>query len=324
MHIAKQVIAQDTYIVKVLTRSTTSASALELASLSNVTLIQGETYDEATLHTVFQNTTHCFINTNGFATGEKAEIYWGIRMYEIAISHGVQHFLYSSLEYALRLGDYDPKFRTGHLDGKAKVADWISAQPKGRMIASVLTSCMYMDMLSELLAPSEAEDGTMVFTAPLGGGHAPLIYLEDFGRYARWVFDHPEKSTGLNLHVATEDVSWEYLAQTFTDITGRKAIYREMTLPQMFDSGVFPDPERKVGHSVADDGTLQSVRENFSGFWETWKADVVRKDYKLLDDVLPDRVKSVGEWMRLTGYTGEKKSVLKDYEDERQRSGMKG
>ncbi len=29
---------------------------------------------------------------------------------------------------------------------------------------------------------------------------------------------------------------------------------------------------------------------------------VVRRDYKLLDEILPDRVKTVGEWMRKSGY----------------------
>jgi hypothetical protein len=39
------------------------------------------------------------------------------------------------------------------------------------------------------------------------------------------------------------------------------------------------------------------------------------RDYELLDEILPSRVRSVGEWMKLTGYNGLRGSVLKDYSD---------
>jgi hypothetical protein len=63
---------------------------------------------------------------------------------------------------------------------------------------------------------------------------------------------------------------------------------------------------------------LQTYRENFSGFWNTWKEDVLKmseENFKLLDEILPGRVRSVEEWMKLTGYNGERGNVLKDYAD---------
>jgi hypothetical protein len=52
------------------------------------------------------------------------------------------------------LSGWDPRFRTGHFDGKDKVADWIKAQGTGiAMKWSILTSCMYLEILFELLAP---------------------------------------------------------------------------------------------------------------------------------------------------------------------------
>ena len=41
----------------------------------------------------------------------------------------------------------------------------------------------------------------------------------------------------------------------------------------------------------------------------------MQRDYELLDRILPERVKSVKEWMLLTRYTGQPDSVLKDYVD---------
>lgn len=283
-----------------------------------MTIIEGEVYNEDTLRKAFTGVDYAFVNTNGFAIGQAKEIYWGIRMYEIAAGCGVKHFLWAGLEYGSKLGNWDPKYRVGHLDGKGKVSDYLAAQPTSPMAWSVLTSCLYMENLTELLRPfpDPKDPETLVFYLPLGKGQAPLIYLPDYGRYARWMFDTPERSVGLNLHVSTENVGWEYLAKTFTEVTGRKARYQDVTQDQYFAMGIFPNPDEKVAHSADhSDPTLMTYRENFGGFWNVWKDDLVKRDYALLDEILPDRVKTIGEWMRLTGYTGEAVSVLKDYAD---------
>ena len=157
----------------------------------------------------------------------------------------------------------------------------------------------------------------MVFKAPVGDGQPPMIYLEDFGqiRPSGWL-RNPEKSNGMNLKIATENVGWEEVAKSFTEVTGKKAVFEDITLDQYFAFGVFPNPDSKVGHSVNhDDDTLQTYRQNFSGFWNSWKESVLTRDYELLDEILLTRVKSVGEWMKLMGYTGQKANVLKDYRD---------
>jgi hypothetical protein len=42
------------------------------------------------------------------------------------------------------LGTFYPKYGTGHLDGKGKVVEYISAQPTDPMKWSILTSCLYL------------------------------------------------------------------------------------------------------------------------------------------------------------------------------------
>lgn len=180
---------------------------------------------------------------------------------------------------------------------------------------SVLTSCMYIEMFSELLAPfPQALDGEMVyvFKAPVGSGTPPMIYLEDLGRYAKWLFDHPERANGMNLKIATEQVSWENVVKSFTEVTSRKAKFEDISLDKYFKLPLFPAPDAQIGRTTnPNDTTLQSIRQNFSGFWNTWKESVLTRDYALLDEILPTRVRSVGEWMKLTEYTGERGSVLK-------------
>ncbi|KAJ5761949.1 uncharacterized protein N7511_005331 [Penicillium nucicola] len=315
--VVKALATGSKYNIRVLTRSASSQDAAALASLPGVTIFEGNAYDENTLRKAFKDITHVFANTNGFAIGEKAEIYWGIRLYELSREFQVEHFLYAGLEYSSKLGNFNSKYRCGHLDGKGKVVDFISAQPTSPMAWSVLTSCMYMETLVEFLRPfpDPQDPGTMVFTAPLGEGKCPLIYLEDYGAYARWMLDNPASSNGIELHVATEDISWKDLASTFSTVTGQRAVYRDVTLDEYFKLGIL-DPNKIVGHSTdPNDSTLLTYRENFSGFWNTWKDNLTKRDYQLLDTILPTRVKSVKEWMEKTHYTGKAMPVLKDYRD---------
>ncbi|KKP01555.1 hypothetical protein THAR02_06340 [Trichoderma harzianum] len=305
------------YKLRIVTRNTSSKDAQYLAAIPGVTIHEGNAYDEPTLRQALNGVNGIFVNTNGLAIGEKAEVYWGIRLYELSREFGLEHFVYSSVEYSSKLGNFQSKYRC-FLDAKGKVADYISAQPTTPMAWSVLTACTYMESLTELLRPTPdpSDPATLVFAAPLGSAKFPLMHLEDYGKYVRWAFDTPARSNGLNLHIGTEDVNWGDLAATFTELTGKRAVYKDFTLDEYFNRGTVPDPERKVGHSAdPNDPTLLTYRQSYGGFWNCWKDELSKRDYDLLDDILPTRVKSVREWMKKTGYTGEAKSVLKDYRD---------
>ncbi|GFF33640.1 hypothetical protein IFM58399_03604 [Aspergillus lentulus] len=316
--VVKALTSDSKYAARVLTRNSSSAEAKLLATIPGVTIFEGNTYDETTLREAFKDIEYVFANTNGLAIGEKAEIYWGIRLYELSREFGVKHFIYASLEYGSKLGNFDPKYRCGFLDGKAKVAAYISAQPTTPMAWSILTSCQYIETLSEKLrpVPDPKNPDILVFRAPLGEGKCPLIYLEDYGAYARWMLDTPARSNGLELHVATEDIAWRDLASAFTEVTGRKAVYKDVTLDEFFASGIYPNPDAKLGYPGSpDDGTLSTYRENFSGFWNVWKGNLTKRNYALLDEILPTRVKTVKEWMVKTGYNGRPALVLKASRD---------
>ena len=109
------------YEVKCLTRDPTSSEARDLEKCPRVTLIAGG-YEETVLAEALKSVDYVWVNTNGFAMGEQAETYWGIRIFELSIRAGVKHLVYSALDSAYKLGGYDPKFRVGHFEGKARVS----------------------------------------------------------------------------------------------------------------------------------------------------------------------------------------------------------
>ncbi len=199
-----------------------------------------------------------------------------------------------------------------------------------------------MEMMHFFWAPKyDANTSTYVFAAPLADGAVPMIHLDDLGEYARWIFDHADQSAGKDLRVATQHVHFNEVAEAFTKVTGNKAIYQDIPLEAWFDSFVKDGASSAYQVDASEAGVL-TFRESFTGWWNCYRHSggedpFISIDYDLLDKVysklqqipmlcslltlfyaqtLPNRVRSIEEWMRKVGYTGlEAKAVLKERED---------
>lgn len=67
-----------------------------------MTLIQGSQTSQEDLHAAFKGVYGAWVNTDGFTLGEKAELFYGIRAYEIARAEGVAHYVWANSDYAVR------------------------------------------------------------------------------------------------------------------------------------------------------------------------------------------------------------------------------
>jgi hypothetical protein len=47
-----------------------------------------------------------------------------------------------------------------------------------------------------------------------------------------------------------------------------------------------------------NDKSTMSFRDNFTGFWNQWKHNIIKRDYALLDEIHPSRIKTVEQWLR--------------------------
>lgn len=122
-------LARSGHDVRILSRNAKSEQAVALAAVPHITVLEGDTYDDTTLIRSLRDIDAVYVNTNGFAIGEKSEIYWGIRIYELAYAADVKHFIYGSLPYVSKKGGFDPKYRVPFVDGKAKVVGMIYPSP---------------------------------------------------------------------------------------------------------------------------------------------------------------------------------------------------
>ncbi len=156
--------------MRVQTRNPDHRVAKELAQLPNVTFHVGHIESDQLLRDAMQGMDAVFFNANSFSIGEKAETFWSMRAFELAIEAGVKFFQFSNLDYSLKKGGYDPKFRCAHYDGKGRIAgtppihytyvvvdtlislvpdisnfahlEWIQHQPLSPMKWAILTSGM--------------------------------------------------------------------------------------------------------------------------------------------------------------------------------------
>lgn len=130
-------------------------------------MIEGSQDRIEDLHRAFHGVYGAYVNTDGFTIGEKNELFYGIRAYEIARGEGVQHYVYASTDYPLKDTNWNPKYRWGHNDAKGRAADFILSQGQEGMKASVLVTGPYMDMLFDgMFVPEEQDDGTFVWANP--------------------------------------------------------------------------------------------------------------------------------------------------------------
>src|ERR1700730_2933655 len=282
--IIRALVADKKYSVRFLSRDSASRRARDLLALDNVSVLEGSFADEAVLREGFRGCDGAFINIDGFNTGEKTETYWAIRSYEIAIEEGIKFFVYGNLDYGLKKSGYDSRFRTGHYDGKGRVGEWILFQNQinsDRMGAAVFTSGPYIEMV---ISPGTPMTPT----------------LEDCGYYVRWLFDHPERANGMALEVAIEHVRYANLAAAFEKVTGHPAQYIDIDLDTYWRNGPLnPVADTPAGyHADPNDKSTMSIRDNFTGFWNLWKYGVVKRDYSLLDEIHPNRIRSAEQRLR--------------------------
>ncbi|ETN45546.1 uncharacterized protein HMPREF1541_09378 [Cyphellophora europaea CBS 101466] len=310
------------YACRVLTRDANSARAQQLLALGNVELVTGSFASEQDLRNGFRGCDGAFVNIDGFNCGEKTEIYWTIRAYELALEEGIRFYVHGNLDYTYKKSGYDPKFRTGHYDAKGRISEWILAQTKDnqhRMGAASFTTGPYIEMAiaSRTIFTPVIEDGVVTWRVPLGerGGGVVHVALDDCEYYVRWMFDNPMRINGRDLEVAVEHVSYLELAKAFEKVTGHPARYINTSLADYWSTGIMAVAAKSASgyNSDLNDPAAMTFEQNFTGFFNTWKYSwgnneqaVIKRDYKLLDEIHPERIKSVEEWFRIEEEKGKK------------------
>lgn len=231
--------------------------------------------------------------------------------------------MHGNLDYTYKKSGFNPAFRTGHYDGKGRMSEWILSQTTTgngkRMGAASFTTGPYIEMAlaARTIFTPTVEEGIVTWRLPLGerGGGVVHVALDDCEHYVRWMFDNPDKINGQDLEVAIEHVSYHDLAKAFEKVTGHPARYIATSLEEYWSTGnVAVAAQTPSGYnSDLNDPAAMTFQQNFTGFFNTWKHSwgnnteaVIKRDYKLLDEIHPQRIRSAEEWLRIEEEKGRK------------------
>ncbi|KAL0572092.1 hypothetical protein V5O48_009870 [Marasmius crinis-equi] len=318
------------YAVRALTRDPTHERALKLKA-AGAELFEGSFENINDIIAAYQGCWGVFVNTDTFAVGQKREIYAAIQLYEYAHREkGIRHFVWSGLDYSSKvgtpewtmqgfaltrdwdpkLGGYDLKYKTEHLDAKGIFSDFLRSQksestPNGEGLTwSIVTTGPYIEGLwSALLGPRRERDenGAVVFDIPIGDGHVPAISLRDIGWWTRYIFDHRAETSGKELKIATEMITGDGLAKTFTRVTGIPAVYKRLSVDDYFAQRTVEGVDVPIAGE--EKGSTVTIKDTFSGMYWTWRDDLLTRDMDWLRKTYPEGY-TLESWIRETGYDG--------------------
>ncbi|MGY2288017.1 hypothetical protein [Pseudomonas gingeri] len=109
----------------------------------------------------------------------------------------------------------------------------------------------------------------------------------------------------MNLEVAIEHVDYHALAAAFEKVTGHPARYIDTELETYWNGPLKMAAQLPAGYNAdPNDKSTMSFRDNFTGFWNIWKHGIVERDYALLDEIHPNRIKSVEQWLQREDQAG--------------------
>ncbi|KAJ5298022.1 hypothetical protein N7508_008271 [Penicillium antarcticum] len=213
------------YRVRILTRDTDSTRVKSLAALQNVTLFQGAVTSQEDLHAAFRGVYGAWVNIDGFTLGEGTK----------SSTESVPIRLPARRKLAPTFGPTVTMHagRLGRMRNSTGVIMMPRAELAGQqgMKSTLFTTGPYMNMLLDgMFVPKTESDGTVVWENPAKDGKLPLIALEDVGNYNLWIFDNIDQSAGLDLEVATDQVTFNIIAEIFTRVTGKPAIHRAIPM----------------------------------------------------------------------------------------------
>jgi hypothetical protein len=94
-------------------------------------------------------------------------------------------------------------------------------------------------------------------------------------------------------------ITYAELAEAFTKVTGHPAQYIDTDLDTYWNGTLSFIADMPAGYNAdIDDKATMNFRDNFTAFWDVWKHGIVQRDYELLDEIHPNRIRSAEQWFR--------------------------
>ena len=213
--VARNLIQQG-FIVKALTRNINSPKAQKLKDLS-IKLVEGDLNNADTFREHLKDVYGIF-SVQSFEKGIEKEITQGITLATLGKEYGVKHFLYSSVYGA------DQNTGVPHIDSKFKIENQV--KQLGLPFTIIRPTSLYENFLIPQVKKGILK-GKLV--QPINRDTVQqYMAAEDIGKAAAKIFENTDHYLGKTIPLATEQLSTEEVADTFSTVLNKKITYQKL------------------------------------------------------------------------------------------------
>ena len=276
--VVKELDRTNKYQIRAITRNTKNAKALELSSLENVEVVQGDLLDPISLKKAFKGVEVIFGNTTP-TMGWK--IFRGsiVRNYEIeqgfnlinqvkfAYEKGcLNHFIFSSISKAKNPLQNDPA--PGHFTSKWDIEEYI--KKSGLInITTILRPVSYFENFENNI-PGYSMSKT-IFPGIVGGNFKwQTIAVDDIGQWVRGILSKSDEYKNKAINIAAEELTGKEMAMILQRLISKKEIRTNyVKIPRIaiklleFDIGLMADWIERTGYG-ADMNQLKNIQEDLN------------------------------------------------------------
>ncbi len=234
-----------------LTRNPDSDRARSLAS-DGVEMVQADLDDVESLVRAFEGCWGAFCVTNFWEHfSPEKEIDQAENLAEAAKRAGLSHVIWSTLEDTRlwvpleddRMPTLMGRYKVPHFDAKGEADRFFTAR---EVPVTFLVASFYWDNLIHFgSGPQRGEDGSLVFTLPMGDKAMPGIAAADIGKCAYGIFKAGEDMVGETVGIAGEHLTGVQMAEQMAEVLGEPVThwaapfdtYRSFDFPGAEDLG---------------------------------------------------------------------------------------
>lgn len=204
------------FLVKALTRNPQSPQAQALKTL-NIDVVRGDlNYPDS--YRTYLTDVYGLFSVQTFAYGVKKEIYQGKSLATLGKENGVQHCVYSSV-FAADLHSGVP-----HLDSKLMIENHL------KQLDLPCTIIRPVSFYENFLIPQTKKSilkGKLV--TPLDRlTTQQYLAVDDIGKAVTQIFQQPTAYLGKTLPLASEQLTSEDVARTFSQVLGKSVTYQKL------------------------------------------------------------------------------------------------
>ncbi|RHZ66421.1 hypothetical protein CDV55_106805 [Aspergillus turcosus] len=235
-HILEDPQLSKEYRIRGITRDTSKKSAQELVK-QGVDVVSADLNSVESLTNALRGTHSVFLVTNYWETANgDIEYSQGKNVTDVAKNIGVSHIIFSSLPHVMEATN-GRLSHVPHFDSKANIEKYIRGS---RLQCTFVLPGYYMSNLTQMI--KKGENGVYQLSYPVDGQKAkfPLFdAAKDTGLFVRAALKNMDKLKGKHVLAAAAYYTPEEIVDTFSKVTGKKAVFVQVT-PEQYKAS-FPE-----------------------------------------------------------------------------------